>query len=62
VPSELLRLREEKLAERVKRLEAELKQLRSELAVLRDWLEELEARHAVLELKLYDLRVEVGKG
>ena len=61
MPSELLKLRGEKLAEKLRRLEEECKRLRGELAALRDWLDELERDHAILTLKIYDLKNEVGK-
>ena len=61
MPSELLRLREEKLAEKAKQLEEECKRLRGELAALRDWLDELERDHAILTLRVYDLKSEVEK-
>ena len=56
---ELVKLRQEKLAEKLKQLEEECKRLRGELAALRDWLDELERDHAILTLRVYDLKSEV---
>ena len=56
---ELVKLKQEKLAEKAKRLEEECKRLRGELAALRDWLDELERDHAILTLRVYNLKSEV---
>lgn len=56
----IARLREEELLRRLRELEDEVKRLRGSLKAIRDWLEEVESQHAVVSLRLYELRLEVG--
>lgn len=58
----ILKMQMESCRKRVAELEEEVRKLRGQLLAIRDWLEEVESQHAVLSLRMYELRLEVERG